>query len=117
MAAVAGCERSRAASAGSLVVENHHDRPQVVELEVVTYSSDGESRRTTERDELAVEPGETKRRADYFDTSASYEVVASIPGSDSARVPYGRRGVETESNLVFLEVSETGSINGGLRSV
>lgn len=117
IATTAGCQRFQSGSAGSLVVENRHDLPHVVAVEVVTYSPDGETKLGSEAGRVSVEPGGTKRYPDYFDLSMSYEVVASIPNSDSVRIPYGREGTATKGNLVFLEVTNSGTLNGGLRSV
>lgn len=114
---ISGCQRFQSPSAGSLIVENHHDLPHVLTVKVVTYSPDGETELGRETGRVALEPDETKRYTDYFDTSLSYEVIATMLDADRVRVPYGREGIATTENLVFFEVTDGGTLNGGLRSV
>lgn len=113
----AGCQQPQSESAGSLFIENRYDLPHNITVEVATYSPDGETESGTEWGQFHIEPGETKRYSDYFDVSLSYEIAATIPHSESVRVPYGLEGITTKENRVFLEVTEAGTLNGGLASV
>lgn len=114
---MAGCQRFRSESPNSLVVENRHDLPHVVMVEVVTYAPDNGSRLSSNTGQVQIEPGATQRYVDYFDPSFGYEVTARIPSGDPVEVPYGRDGVETSGNLVFFVVTKTGALNGGVRTV
>lgn len=116
-AVLSGCQRFQSASAGSLVVENRHGLPHIVTIDVVSYSPDGETKLGNETGQVVVEPSETKRFPNYFDFSTSYEVTATMPNAETIRVPYGLEGVRMEGNLVFFEVTESGTLNGGLRAV
>lgn len=114
---ISGCLSDSSASAGSLVFENRHDLPHVVRLDHITFSPDDGTRIGEEQGEASLEPAETKRYVDVLDPSLGHEIVGTLPGSETIRVPYGREGTETADNLVFFEITESGSLNGGVRSV
>lgn len=113
----AGCQQPQSESAGSLSIENRHDLPHNITVEVATYSPDGETESGTEWGQVYIEPEKTKHYPNYFDVSLSYEITATIPHSESIDIPYGLEGVSTKDNRVFLEVTEAGTLNGGVKSV
>lgn len=117
MVSLSGYQSDSSASVGSLVFENRHELPHVVELEHITFSPDGETRISEERGQVPIDPMETRRYDDVFDPSLSHVVIGTLPGSETIRVPYGREGTETTGNLVFFEITTSGVLNGGLRSV
>lgn len=117
MVSLSGCQSDSSTSAGSLVLENRHDLPHVVELEHITFLPDGETRISEERGQVPIDPMETRRYDDVFDPSLSHVVVGTLPSSETIRVPYGREGTEATGNLVFFEITTSGVLNGGLRSV
>lgn len=117
VATTAGCQRFQSESPGSLVVKNRHDLPHVVKLKVVKYAPNGGAQLGSETGQVPIEPGATRRYADYFDPSFGYWITGSVPSSKPVRVPYGRKGIKTTENLVFFEITKDGTLNGGVRSV
>ncbi|WP_410766059.1 hypothetical protein [Haloferax sp. DFSO60] len=114
---LSGCQRLQSEPAGSLLIENGHDLPHIIDIEIVSYSENGEIKTGSKTGEIPIESGDTKRYPEYFDLSASYEVIASIPGAEAVRVPYGRGGTSKKDNLVLLTISADGTFSGGLKSV
>ncbi|MFC7070430.1 hypothetical protein [Halobaculum lipolyticum] len=115
--ALAGCQRGRSAPPAVLLVENRHDLPHVVAVEIGVYSSDGSVDAGTEHAQIPVDPGESRRFEGLFNDDSSYRIRATIPGSESVVVEYGREGSSIHENRPFLRVGESGMLTGGIRSV
>lgn len=115
--ALAGCQGLRSPSSGVLFVENRHDLPHVVDVEVGVNSPDDEVDAGTEHAQIPVDPGESRRFEGLFNDDSSYRIRATIPGSETVEIEYGRDGTGIDENRPFLRVGESGVLTGGLRSV
>lgn len=113
---LAGCQ-SNSTDPYSLVFENQHKLPHVLTVTLHTFSPDGETQLTEEQGQIFIEAEDTTRYTGFFDPSQSYRISVKFPGSKTIHVPYGRQGIDIDNNFVYIEITDAGTLNGGIRNL
>lgn len=118
IATTSGCQALQSNSKpGMFIVENKDTIPHLLEFRIISYKSNSEEEMNEEKGRIAIEPGKTKQYSDFFDLSREYMIIYRLPDSKPSSIPYGRKGISTKNNLVFINILDGGNVNGGIRTV
>ena len=112
---LAGCLTSKAQPVGTLLVSNDHSFPHLVTLDIAVYI-DGQEREHEIVSRVPIDPGSETVYEGVFDPQMGYLVTVTLPGSETAEVPYGRDGIAIEENDFFVRIGEAGHLNAGVSS-